>query len=166
MPTGAAGGDIDFLQRFELGFTDLHLVEEDGSGILRDAAEGGVTDGAGLLVNFLEHEVLEATLLRHDGIPGDALGFAFDGMAVEVGDLYSVLRDYGEIAIAHEEEVASVVEECGYVAGYEVFIFAEADYGGRSVAGGDNFVGLVDGDDDQGENSGEFFYGFADGFFE
>ena len=34
MPTGAAGGDIDFLQRFELGFADLHLVEEDGAGIL------------------------------------------------------------------------------------------------------------------------------------
>ncbi len=45
-------------------------------GVGGDAAEDGVADGAGLLVNFFEHEVLvEAGLLGLDGIPGDALDF-------------------------------------------------------------------------------------------
>ena len=39
----------------------------------RDAAEGGVADGARLLPDFLEHEVLVAALFRLDGIPLDAL---------------------------------------------------------------------------------------------
>ena len=75
-----------FLQRFELGFGDLHLVEEDMAGILRDAAERGVADGARLLVDFLEHEMLEAALFRHDRIPGDVLRFALQRVAVEIGE--------------------------------------------------------------------------------
>src|ERR1035438_437762 len=98
MPTGAAGGDVDFLQRLEFGFGDLHFVEKDGAGILRDAAERGIADGARLLINFLEHEVLEAAFFRLDRVPGDALRFAFERMAVEIGDLYSILREDGEIA--------------------------------------------------------------------
>ena len=57
---------------------DLHLVEEDVAGILGDAAERGVADGARLLVDFLEHEVLVAALFRHDRVPGDVLDLAFD----------------------------------------------------------------------------------------
>ena len=52
---------------------DLHLAEEDVAGVERDAAEGGVADGAGLLPDFLEHEVLVAALFGLDGVPGDAL---------------------------------------------------------------------------------------------
>ncbi len=44
--------------------------------ILRDAAQCRVADGAGLLVDFLEHEVLEAALLRQDRVPGDVLDLA------------------------------------------------------------------------------------------
>ncbi len=110
MPTGAAGGDIDFLQRFELGLGDLHFVEENGAGILRDAAERGVADGAGLLIDFLEHEVLEAALFRHDGVPGNTLGFALQRMAVEIGDAHSILREYGNIAIREKEKIARVIE--------------------------------------------------------
>src|SRR6202035_5587264 len=103
MPTGAAGGDIDFLQRLELGFVDLHLVEEDGAGILRDAAERGVADSAWLLIYFFEHEVLEATLLRHDRIPGDVLRFPLHRIALEIGDPHTLLGDHGKIAIAQKE---------------------------------------------------------------
>jgi hypothetical protein len=65
-----------FPERFELGFADLHFVEENLAGFLRDAAQRGVADGARLLIDFLEHEMLEAALFRHDRVPGDALRLA------------------------------------------------------------------------------------------
>jgi hypothetical protein len=79
VPTGAAGGDGDLGGGAEVGVGDLHFGEEDVAGVERDAAEGGVADGAGLLVDFLEHEVLVAGLFGLDGVPGDALDFARDG---------------------------------------------------------------------------------------
>ena len=166
VPTGAAGGDIDLLQSFELGFTDLHLVEKDGAGVLRDAAERGVADGARLLINLFEHEVLEAALLRHDGIPGDALRFALQRIAVEIGNLYAILRDHGQIAIGQEEKIAGVIEKRGHVGGDEVFIFADADHGGRSVAGRDNLVRFVNRDHHQREHAGKFLHRFTHCFFQ
>ena len=65
---------------------DLHVGEEDVAGVEGDAAEGGVADGAGLLVDFLEHEVLVAGLFGLDGVPGDALEGASMRVAVEVGE--------------------------------------------------------------------------------
>ena len=87
MPTGAAGGDVDFFCGAEFGFADLHLVEENVAGIVRDSSQRGVADGARLLIDFLEHEVLEAALFRHDRVPGDVLHLALDGLAVEIGEL-------------------------------------------------------------------------------
>ena len=102
VPTGAASGDIDLLGGAEFGFGDLHLVEKDVAGFLRDAAQRGVAHGARLLINFLEHEVLEAALFRHDRVPGDVLHLAHDGLAVEVGELHAFGSDDGEIAVGRE----------------------------------------------------------------
>ena len=68
----------------ELLRRDLHLVEEDAAGFLADAAEDGVADGARLLKDFLEHEVLVAALFRHDGVPQNVRDLALHGLAVEV----------------------------------------------------------------------------------
>ena len=50
---------------------DIHLVEEDAAGLLADAAQRGIADGARLLEDLLEHEMLVAALLRQDGVPQD-----------------------------------------------------------------------------------------------
>ena len=165
MPTGAAGGDVDLFGGAEFGLGDLHLVEEDLTGVLRNAAERGVADGAGLLVDFLEHEVLEAALFRHDRVPGDVLDLAVDRVAVEVGELHAALGDDGEVAVGEEKEVARVIQDGGHVGGDEVFLFAESDDGGRPIARGDDLVRFVDGDDGEREDAGKFLYRFADGFF-
>ena len=81
VPAGAAGGDVNLLQLAEVVLGDVHLVEEDFAGIERDAAQRGIADGARLLIDFLEHEMLEAALLRHDRVPGDVLHLARDGLA-------------------------------------------------------------------------------------
>ena len=41
------------------------------AGLLADAAEQRVANGARLLKDLLEHEVLVAALLRHDRVPQD-----------------------------------------------------------------------------------------------
>src|SRR2546426_3964944 len=43
-----------------------------------DASKEGVADGPRLLVDLFQHEVLEAGLLGHDRIPGDALHLGSD----------------------------------------------------------------------------------------
>ena len=74
VPGGAAGGDGDGGGGAEVVVGDGHVGEEDVAGVEGDAAEDGVADGAGLLVDLLEHEVLVAGLFGLDGVPGDALG--------------------------------------------------------------------------------------------
>ena len=86
VPGGAAGGDGDAGGGAEFGLGDVHFGEEDFAGFERDAAEGGVADGAGLLVDFLEHEVLVAGFFGLDGVPGDALDFEGEGVVFEVGE--------------------------------------------------------------------------------
>ena len=136
------------------------------SGVGGDAAEDGVADGAGLLVDFLEHEVLVAGLFGLDGVPGDALDFEREGRAFEVGEGDAGGSEDGEFAVGEEVDVAGVVEDAGDVGGEEVFAVADAEDGGRAEAGGDELVGLVGGEDADGEGSGEALDGAADGFFE
>jgi hypothetical protein len=73
VPTGAASRDGDLGAGAEVGVGELHLGEEDAARVCGDAAEDGVADGAGLLVDLLEHEVLVAGLFSLDGVPCDAL---------------------------------------------------------------------------------------------
>src|SRR5271166_5153360 len=85
MPTGPAGDDIDLFGSAEFSLAKLHLVEKDVAGVERDPPQRSITDGARLLVNFLEHEMLEAALFRHDRIPGHMLHLTLNGLAVEIG---------------------------------------------------------------------------------
>ncbi len=90
MPTGSAGGDVDARRGGKLVVADFHFAEEDFAGVERDAAQGGVANGARLLPDFLEHEVLVAALFRLDRVPLDAGKGALDGVAFEVGQLDAV----------------------------------------------------------------------------
>ena len=166
MPTGAAGGDVDAGGAGEFVVVDVHFAEEDFAGVEGDAAEGGVADGARLLPDFLEHEVLVAALFRLDGVPGDAREFALDGLAVEVGELDAGGSEDGHVAVGEEVDVARVVENAGDVGGDEGLAFADADDDGGSAARGDDLVGLGSGEDAEGECTGEMFDGVADRVFE
>ena len=166
VPGGSAGGDGDLVALRRSCVGDVHVGEEDLAGVERDAAEDGVADGAGLLVDFLEHEVLVAGLFGLDGVPGDALDFEGERGAVEVGEGDAGGGEDGDFAVGEEVDVAGVVEDAGDVGGEEVFAFADAEDGGRADAGGDELVGLVGGEDADGEGSGEALDGAADGFFE
>ena len=117
MPTGAAGGDVDASTRRQFFVGNLHLAEKDLAGVQRDAAQRGVADGARLLPDFLEHEVLVAAFFRLDRIPLDARELALDGLAVEVGQLHAPGREDGHVAIGEKVDIARVVQNAGHVGG-------------------------------------------------
>ena len=75
VPGGSAGGDGDLGGGAEFFFGDLHGLKKNLTCVQGNAAECGVADGAGLLVDLLEHEVLVAGLFGLDGVPEDALRF-------------------------------------------------------------------------------------------
>ena len=166
MPTGAAGRDVDLLSRFEFCFRDLHLVQKDVACFLRDAAKRRVTNGAGLLVNFLQHEMLEPAFFGHDRVPGDMLQLTNDGLTVEVGELYSLGGDHRQVAVGKKEEVAGVIEDCGYIRGDEILIFAKTDYCGGAVSGSDDLIGLIYGHHCQSEDAAQLTYSLSDCVFE
>src|SRR6266566_5748723 len=103
MPTGSTRGDVDLLRYFEFGFRDLHFVEENVSGFLGNSPQSGIADGPWLLVNFFEHEVLEAAFFRHDWVPGNVLHLAHDRLAIEIGEAHSFGRNDCQVTIGEEE---------------------------------------------------------------
>ena len=137
MPGGSAGGDGDLGGVAEVVLGDGHVGEEDVPGVGGDAAEDGVADGAGLLVDFLEHEVLVAGLFGLHGVPGDARDFEGEGRAIEVGEGDAGGSEDGDFAVGEEMDVAGVVEDAGDVGGEEIFALADAEDGGRAETGGD-----------------------------
>ncbi len=143
VPGGAAGGDGDVGGGAEVGVGEGHVAEVDAAGVEGDAAEGGVADGARLLVDFLEHEVLVAGFFGLDGVPGDALRREGAGVAVEVGEGDAGGGEGGDFVVGEEVDGAGVVEDAGDVGGEEEFAVAEAEDDGRAHAGGDHLVGLV-----------------------
>jgi hypothetical protein len=122
-------------------------------------------NGARLLPDFLEHEVLVAALFRLMGSQ-DAGDGALDGLAVKVSELDAGEGEDGHVAVGEEVDVAGVVEDAGNVGGDEVLAFADADDDGRAEAGGDDLVRLGGGEDAEREGAGEALDGAADGYFE
>ena len=143
MPTGTAGGDVDLLHRAQFVFGHVHLFQKDAAGIQRDPAQRGVPHGARLLINFLEHKVLEAAFFRHDRVPGHVLDFAHHRLAVKIHELHAGSGNHRQIAILQEKEIARMVQNRRYVRRDKIFVVAQADHRRRAVARGHNLIGLV-----------------------
>src|SRR5258707_11001619 len=139
MPAGAARNDANILEFAKLLLRTAHFAEIDFSRVLRNAADKRVAYGARLLKNFLLHVVLVAALFRHDGIPGDMMGLAFDGLSVVIHDAYAVFAEHRDVAIGEKKHVTSVFEQRGNIAGDKIFAFAKTDNGGRTEPPRRNF---------------------------
>src|SRR5205823_6816039 len=143
MPACPASGDVDLFDIAELSFADLHLFQEDLASILRYPSQCGVADGAWLLVNLLKHEVLKAALFRHDGVPGDVLHLAFNGVAIKVRELYTLLRNHRKVAVGQKEDLPCVSENRRDVRGDEVLVIADSYHSRRPIARGHDLVRLA-----------------------
>ena len=92
MPAGSACHDLDLPEFAKLLGRDVHLVQENAAGFLSYTAERGVADGARLLINFFEHEMLVAAFFRHDGIPQNMRDLAIHRPPIEVAQPHAVGR--------------------------------------------------------------------------
>ena len=110
--------------------------------------------------------MLVAGLFGLDGVPGDAGGLELFGGAVEVGEGDAGGGEGGDLIVLEVVDGAGVVEDTGDVGGEEELAVSEAENDGRAHAGGDHLVGLMGGEDADGEGAGHALGGAADGFFE
>src|SRR5208282_6780595 len=92
VPARSARDDLHVAELAELLFRDVHLIEKNFPGHLRNSAQESVAHGARLLENLLLHEMLEAALLRHDRVPGDVLDGPFDFAAFEIEQAHALRR--------------------------------------------------------------------------
>ncbi len=120
----------------------------------------------GLLEDFLLHEMLEAALFGHDGVPGDVLQAGGYGMAIEIHHADALRREHGHVAVAKEKNAARVREDGGNIAGDEIFMFAEAHDNGRADARGDDLVRVARRKNRQGVDAAQQLDGLAHGLFE
>ena len=126
--------------------------------LLRDAAQSGIANRAGLLINFLEHEMLEAALFRQDRIPGHMLDLPPHRPSVEVRKMHAVGRDHGHIAVRQKENVARMMQNCRHIRSDEILVVAQSNHRRRPVARRHNLVGLVARNHRQRENSGQLLH--------
>ena len=122
MPARSARDDLDVRKLAEFILRNIDGVEEGFAGVERNASNESVADSAGLLENFLLHEMLEAAFFRENRIPRNVLRRPLDSFAVCIHHAHSRWRDHGDISIRKEKNLARVVEECGDVACDEVFV--------------------------------------------
>jgi hypothetical protein len=99
--------DLLHLQEIAVRYADVADLHEAG---LIDAAGERIADDFRLLVDLLEHEVLEAALFGGAHVPGHVGDFARDLLAVERRDLRAVARDDDDLAFLDDELLARVVE--------------------------------------------------------
>src|SRR5499426_4624845 len=102
MPGRAAGRDLDVGEATELRAVNGHRVQEYAARVERDASLRGVADGARLLVNLLEHEMLEPALFGLDRVPVDALNLRLDLDSPPVGDARAGARQRDDLVVAQE----------------------------------------------------------------
>src|SRR6185437_9385387 len=99
MPTGAARHNLHLFEGLEIGLRNIHFIEKNPTAFLADTAEQGVFDGSGLLEDFLEHEMLVATLFRHDRIPQNVRDWTSHNLAIEISKTDAFGRENSHIAV-------------------------------------------------------------------
>ena len=123
---GAAGDDDDLVDAAEDGLVDVQLVKGELA-VFVEAAHQGVTHSGGLVVDFLLHEGVEATLFGCCGVPFHLEGLAGCFVAVEVNDGVVGSGDGDDLVVCHLNSVLGVVDKAGYVGTKEVFALAQTD---------------------------------------
>src|SRR5690606_5109148 len=111
MIAGAAGDEIDPLDLLSQLVREAELGVDQVARLEIDPAAQGVLDGARLLEDLLEHEVLVAALFRLNGAPIDTTCATLDLCAIQRLDAYPASGELGHLAILQDEDVAGVAEQ-------------------------------------------------------
>ena len=97
----------------------------------------------GLLVNFLEHEVLVAVLLGLLDVPGDRLHRFFAGLSVHAEDADPLRSDDGDFALIENKIAVGIADDGGDIRRHKIFIVSERGQQRAVLADGIDGVGVV-----------------------
>lgn len=142
MVTGAAGDDLhvadlgEQLRRLRTEAFNHYLV-------LPEAAFQGALHDAGLLVDFLEHEVPVLALVGGFGAFVVLHGLALHVVALDIPQAHAVATDLGDIAFFQVDEAVGHLAQRQLVGSEEVLAKPEADYQRAAAASGDDAVGCA-----------------------
>ena len=100
--------------------------------------------------------MLKAALLRHYRVPGDPLPLRLDRVAVKVRHPHALFRQYRDLAVAEEENVARMCQDRRYVRGDKELAVAEPDNDRRPFADRDHSIRLIDRNDREGKDTAKF----------
>ena len=121
----AAGNHIDAAQAAQIALIKLYVIQHDAA--VADPWIDRVAQGLGLVINFLEHEVRIAALLRSGHLPLDVLRGLAHGRTVCVIELRGVLREHDHIAVVEIHDAARIRQDGRDIRGDEVLALAEAE---------------------------------------
>ena len=164
METAAAGGDDDAVDLRHLARGEVEAGEDGVGGLEVQAAANGVFDGFRLLVNLLEHVVVEGTLAVRGDFPGNLRRLTLDRDVREGAEFDLGRCEDGHFAVVQVDDVAGVGHKRGDVAGDHVGVLAEADHDGAAEAGGDDGVRVLGGNDRDAVGAGNLAESGGDGF--
>ena len=139
---GATGRDPHPADGRCVGVVELDVLEPHGSVLVQTAGER-LGHHRSLLVDLLEHEVLVSALLGLLGVPRDVRDLPLDRRTVDRLDRRTVLGDHDQLVVLDDEEVAGVVQHCGYVRGEEGLPLAESHDERADLPHGDDLARLV-----------------------
>ena len=162
----AAGNDIDFVEVVEIVGRPLELVHDDALAVFGDALAHRIANCLRLLVDFLEHEVLETALFGCLGIPVDLEDLLRHELALAVRDDDGILFHDGHLAIVEDIRAARPADDGRDVGCDEVLAVAEADDKRVVLLRADELVRMLAAHEDEGIRTFDAAQHFADAFLE
>ncbi len=129
---------------------------------LRDPPPQGVGGGVGRLADLLQHEVRVAALLGLGNVPVDVDDLGVHRLAVERGDLSAERGHRRHLALAQDQDLLGVRDDCRDVGGDEVLAVADPDHQRRVEPGADQKLGIVEAEHGQRVGAVDPAQGLAD----
>ena len=148
MERGAAGDDehlVDLAQDVRVG---VQLVQREQT-LLVDPADQRVPDRRGLLVDLLQHEVVEPTLLRARHVPRHLEGLDLDLVAVQIRDANVARPHLDHLVLVDRQDGPRLLEHRGDVGREDVLPVAEPDDQRRRDPDAHDDVGFIEREDDE-----------------
>ncbi|MGK2228110.1 MAG: hypothetical protein ACI9GK_001940 [Devosia sp.] len=159
----AAGADG---QAAEIGEVERHLLaDRDLFGAHVHIMAERMTDGFGLLVDFLGHEVAVITLVDHQRRGLRDLHIAFDNGVLGVANGRAGMGDHGPVAIFEIAQAGGERGQCHGVGAQIHLAIAIADGQRRAVSGRDQQPLIVAEHEGQSEGAAQLFERIGHGLF-
>ena len=128
MITGATGGQDEAFRLAELLAIEIQAAEM-GAGIaIGEPPAHGILERLRLLVDLLEHVMLEIALVRISGVPVDQVHTGIDAAAVLVEDLPGVGRQHAHLVVLQVNHLLGVIDQRHRVAGQEMFVLPDTQH--------------------------------------